>query len=94
MTKKLIVTLLAVVVFGVIGTAQLDAGTEVITDNSAQAPPPPVYVTAPPPVVYYAPRPVPVVVAPTYVYRVRPARVYAYHTWHDRRIHGPIHPWR
>ena len=94
MAKKLIVILVAVLVFGVLCTARLNAGTDMIIDNSAQAPPPPIYVTTPPPVVYYAPPPVSVVVAPTYAYRVRPARVYAYHGWHNRRIHGPIHPWR
>jgi len=96
MTRKLIVTLAAVLIFSVLCTAQLNAGTDMIIDNSAQAPPPPVYVNAPPPppVVYYAPRPATVIVAPTYAYRVRPARVYTYHGWRERRVHGPFHPWR
>ena len=75
-----------------------NAGTDMVIDNSAQAPPPrynygpppPVYY-APPPVVYYAPPPVRVVVAPTYGYYARPARVIGYHRayshrgfWHGR----------
>jgi len=64
---------------------QSNAGTDMIIDNSAQAPPPPVYqYTPPPPVVYYAPPPVRVVVAPTYYY-ARPVRVSGYHRVYGHR---------
>ena len=54
-------------------------GSDMIIDNSAQAPPPRTYNYAPPPVVYYAPPPVRVVVAPAYGYYARPVPVFGYH---------------
>jgi len=63
-----------------------NAGTDMIIDNSAQAPPPPVYSYAPPPIVYYAPPPVRVVVSPTYYYS-RPIRVFGYHRAYVHRFH-------
>jgi hypothetical protein len=82
---------LAVLAFGFACAARSNAGTEVIIDNSAQAPPP-AYNYAPPPpptVVYYAPPPVPVVVYPSYNYYVRPVRVYGYHRVYGRRAYYP-----
>jgi len=47
------------------------AGTEIIRDYGAEAPPPPTYNYAPPPpTVYYAPAPVRVIVRPVRVFRV------------------------
>lgn len=73
-----------VLVFGFVSPS--DAGTDMIIDNSAQAPLPKYnYAPPPPAVVYYAPPPVRVVVYPTYSYCARPVRVYGYHRFHGRR---------
>ena len=81
--------------FGVIALAILafaftersNAGTDMIIDNSAHAPPPPVYHYAPPPPVYYVPPPV--VVYPTYGYYARPVRLFGFQRFHAR--HGFWH---
>jgi hypothetical protein len=65
MFKKFALIALTTVAFGF--AARANAGTEMITDNSAAAPAYN-YAPAPPPVVYYAPVPVGVVVYPGYAY--------------------------
>ena len=88
MTKKFRLTLLVLVATGVTVAPRANAGTDMIIDNSAQAPPPQYYYT-PPRTVYYAPPP-PVVV---YTPAVRVRRAYAYHRPFVRRAH--CHPfWR
>jgi hypothetical protein len=68
------------------------AGTDMIIDNSAQAPPPRVYNYAPPPPrVYYAPPPVAVVVAPAYRYYGPGVRVIGVHRPFVRRVVRPVH---
>ena len=89
MQKKFTWIGLAILVFGLASASQSKAGTDMIIDNSGQAPPPPIYNYAPPPpVVYYAPAPVRVVVAPTYYY-ARPVRLFGYHRAY---VHRPY--WR
>jgi hypothetical protein len=92
MGKKFSVIALAVLAFGF--APRSNAGTEMIIDNSAQAPPPRYSYAPPPPVVYYAPPPVRVVVYPTYSYYARPVRVYGYHRFHGRRGYCAPDYWR
>ena len=88
--KSVVIALFMCVLISLFSAASAKAGTEMIIDNSAQAPPPPVYAYAPPPrVVYYVPPPVQVVVRPAYAYYARP-RVIAY----ARHTHRPFCPWR
>ena len=64
------------------------AGTEIVRDYGAEAPPPPTYdYPPPPPPVYYAPAPVRVVIRPAYV----PVfRVFAFHRSARPRVYcGP-----
>ena len=93
MRKNFALTLLALAATILTFATQANAGTEMITDNSAQAPPPQYYNYAPPPrVVYYAPPPPRVVV---YAPAVSVHRVYAYHRPYVRRSHFHHHPfWR
>ena len=86
MRRNFAVIAMAALAFGF--TPQSKAGTDMIIDNSAQAPPPRYNYVPPPPVVYYAPPPVRVVVAPTYGYYARPARVFGYH-----RVYGHRRYW-
>jgi hypothetical protein len=87
MGKKYGLIALIAAIFVVWTVPASNAGTEMIIDNSAQAPPPQQYNYAPPPPpVYYAPPPVRVVVYPVQRYYVRPVRVFAYHRSHER--HG------
>ena len=90
MTNNFGLVAIVTVAFSVASAARSNAGTDMIIDNSAQAPPPRVYNYAPPPppVIYYAPPPVRVVVAPTYYY-ARPVRVFGYHRAY---VHRPY--WR
>ena len=82
MRKKFGLTLLALVATGVAFAPGANAGTDMIIDNSAQAPPPQYNYAPPPRVVYYVPPP------PVVVYRPAvPVRVYAHHRPHVRRGH-------
>lgn len=75
-----------------IGTLpSLMAGTDMVIDNSAQAPPPAYgYAPPPPPAVYYIPPPVRVAVYPTYRYYARPVRVFGYGRVHrSHRYYAP-----
>lgn len=76
-------------------TPRMNAGTDMVIDNSAQAPPPVYYAPPPAPVVaYYAPPPVQVVVHPSYLYYSRPYRVYGssrVHRHHAYWHHGGGH---
>ncbi len=95
MGKKLIVIALATLGFGFALAPRSNAGTEMIIDNSAQAPAPTYnYAPPPPPVrVYYAPPP-PVVVYPAYGYSV-PVRVYRVPRVSRRHFCPPVHnTWR
>jgi len=86
MVKKLILIALIALPF-----AAANAGTEVITDNSAQAP---VYNYAPPPrPVYYVPPPPPVYVYPAFGY-YRPLRVYGYHRGYAHHGYHNGRHWR
>jgi hypothetical protein len=98
MRNRFISIALAVLALGFAFVPRSNAGTDMIIDNSAQAPPP-VYHYAPPPLpVYYAPPPVSVVVYPTYptyAYYARPVRVFGYQrfhghggSWHHGHSHG------
>ena len=87
MANRLMVITLVILVFGFLSASSSNAGTDMIIDNSAQAPPPPTYRYVPPVVYYAPPPPVRIVVRPSYIYHVRPARAYGYH----RRV---CHPWR
>ncbi|MGI9114392.1 MAG: hypothetical protein DLM52_08295 [Chthoniobacterales bacterium] len=81
---------LAILAFGFAFAPRSNAGTEMVIDNSAQAP---AYSYAPPPPpVYYAPPPVRVVVYPAVRYYVAPVRVYAYHRVFGRARYCA--PWR
>ena len=82
MWKKLSLIALAVFTFGFVSARLSNAGTEMLTDESAAAP---TYNYAPPPRVYYAPPPVRVVVYPGYAYYGRPFRAYGYHRFYGRR---------
>ncbi len=95
MKKKFTVIALAALGFGFALAPRSNAGTEMVIDNSAQAPAPTYnYAPPPPPVrVYYAPPP-PIVVYPAYSYYV-PVRVYGYHRGYGRHIYRPVHHyWR
>jgi hypothetical protein len=94
MARKVSLIVAATVAFGVVTAPGSFAGSDMIIDNSAQAPPPQTYSYAPPPPVYYAPPPVSVVVAPAYrYYYAHPVRVYGYHRWIGRGFHRPFHHW-
>jgi hypothetical protein len=73
----------------IVGSAsRSSAGSDMVIDTSAQAPPPQVYNYAPPPPpVYYAPPPVAVVVRPAYGYYSHPVRAFGFHHWDRRHIH-------
>lgn len=77
--------------FSFVVVPRSSAGTDMIIDNSAQAPPPPVYNYAPPPRVYYAPPPVAVVVAPRFHYYAPGVRVIGVHRPFVRRVVRPVH---
>ena len=94
MGKKPTVIAIAVLAFGFGFAARLSGGTEMIIDNSAQAPPPTYNYAPPPRVVYYAPPPVRVVVYPTDSYYARPVRVYGSHRFHGRRGYCDPGYWR
>jgi hypothetical protein len=70
---------MAVFAFGFASAPRSNAGTEMIIDNSAQAPPP----------VYYAPPPVRVVVYPAVRYYVPLVRVYGYQRFYRRHVYCP-----
>jgi hypothetical protein len=70
--------LLAILAIGCTAGPSLTAGTDMVIDNSSQAPPPAYSYAAPPCPVYYVPPPVRVVVYPTYRYYARPVRVFGY----------------
>lgn len=95
MRKRFTVMALAVFAFAVTSVSVSNAGTDMIIDNSAQAPPPPAYNYAPPPPrIYYAPpAPVAVVVTPGYRCFAPGVRVYPYHSRYARRVYRPVHRW-
>ena len=86
MGKKFGLTLLALAATALAFAPQANAGTDMIIDNSAQAPPPQYNYAPPPRIVYYAPPPPVVVYAPAVPIR----RAYAYHRPLVRRSH--YHP--
>ena len=79
MRKNFAAIAVAVVALGIASAPRSNAGSDMIIDNSRQAPPPRYNYAPPPPPVYYAPPPVRVVVAPAYGYYARPGRVFGYH---------------
>ena len=82
MGTKFIAIAFAAAAFIVGSASRSNAGSDMVIDNSAQAPPPQVYNYAPPPPpVYYAPPPIAVVVRPAYAYYSRPVRVFGFHRW-------------
>jgi len=84
MAKKFGLIALAVLAFGFAYAPHSNAGTDMIIDNSAQAPPP---APLPPPPVYYAPPPaVAVAVFPARRFFVAPVRVIAFRRVHRRVI--------
>ena len=85
MLTKFTIIAFAVLAFGFASAPHSNADSDMIIDNSAQAPPPPSYRYAPPPPVYYAPPPVQIVVAPAYGYYARPVRVFGYHRVYAHR---------
>ena len=93
MATKLSVIASVVIAFVFASASGARAGTDMIIDNSAQAPLPRQYNYAPPPPprVYYAPPRVSVVVYPRPHYYYAPYRVYGYSRWHGRRVHRPFH---
>ena len=84
MWKKLCLISLAAFAFGFASARRSNAGTEMLTDESAAAP---TYDYAPPRV-YYAPPPVRVVVYPGYAYYAPPFRAYGYHRFYGRHAYG------
>jgi hypothetical protein len=90
MRNKVSIIALAVFTFGLASAPRASAGTDMIIDNSAQAPAPR-YNYAPPPPVYYAPPP-PVVIYPAVGF-YRPFRVFAPHRVFVRRFHRPFRHW-
>ena len=95
MARKMSLIVATIVAFAFVAASRSFAGSDMIIDNSAQAPPPQTYNYAPPPppAIYYAPPPVSVVVAPAYGYYAHPVRVYGYHRWVGRSFHRPFHRW-
>ena len=89
MVKKFIVIVLAIAAFVCAFVPLSRAGTEMVTDNSAQArtyyPPPP---RRAPVAYYYAPPPVRIVAYPAFGPRLR---VYGYNRWHGRRVFHRLH---
>jgi hypothetical protein len=79
-TKKFCVIALAVLALGFACAPQSNAGTDMIIDNSAQAPPPAVYYPPPPPAYYAAPA-IGVAVYPRYRF-FAPARVIVFRRPH------------
>jgi hypothetical protein len=95
MGKKFGAIALMVTVVGFASAPQSQAGTDMVIDNSAQAPPPAYnYAPPPPPAVYYAPPPVRVVVYPRVGYYGARFHSYGYDRRYVRRgFHRPHH-WR
>ena len=87
MGTKVNAVALLILAFSLISASRSHAGTDMVIDNSAQAPPPTYYAPPPPRVVYYAPPPVRVIVQPTYAYYARPVRVFGYHRAYGHRRH-------
>ena len=88
MGRNLVVIVLAFVAMTLTSASRCTAGTDMIIDNSAQAPPPAYNYAPPPPVVYYVPPPRVVVYTPP-----PRVRVFAYHRPYVRRSHCNT-PWR
>jgi hypothetical protein len=95
MAHKFSIIALAFVAFGFALVARSNAGTDMIIDNSAQAPLPRQYNYAPPPPrIYYAPTPPPVavIVSPAYRYYAPGVRVCGVHQHgFARRVVRPFH---
>ena len=87
MFKKFSLIASAICTFFLVSAVRANAGTEIVRDYSAQAPPPPVYAYAPPP-------PPAVVVVPAYPYYAPSVRVFGYHRVFVRRAYRPFHHWR
>ena len=79
--RKFILIALAILAFGFAVTPQSNAGTDMVIDNSAQAPPPAYY--PPPPPIYYAPPAIGVAVFPAHRFFVAP-RVIVFRRFHPR----------
>lgn len=85
MLKKLGLVAVAVCAFGFASAPRLQAGTEMLSDNSAPA------YNPPPRPVYYAPPPVRVVAYPAFRYCPRPVRAFAYYRFRGHRAYCRPH---
>jgi hypothetical protein len=93
MAKRFISIALAVCAFGFVLAPRSHAGSDMVIDNSAAAPPPAYSYAPPPPPVYYAPAPVRIVAYPAFGYYAPPVRFYGYHRFHGRHLYERRH-WR
>jgi hypothetical protein len=86
-------SLIAVAALAIVAAPCSNAGTEMITDNSAPAPARRYYAPRPRPVLY-APRPIGVVVYPRIGYYGPRFRAYGYHRFYGGRVYRHRHFWR
>jgi hypothetical protein len=84
----------AVVAFGFAFASGSQAGTEIISDLSSQAPQPAYNYAPPPRPIYYAPPPPQFVVYPRVAYYAPGFGFYRNGHWYGRRAYHHSHNWR